>query len=450
MPQPGLQKTIHQRNKSSPALSTMAQAGGLKAVAKRTAFGDVSNTANLYRPSRDDSVINIKGDSNLIQKPVIPSLQARKSSALLRPAQRPLSVSGLKSLLQSIPGTHNNAPPKEALVEHLPPVQTTDHQVPSKRTLLKRSTAIFKDAVPPQTEQLLNQDPKPPPTVAPLPPAHQDLTTKPQPKRQEMTEEAKECSHRERQSEIIEVSNGSDLEENVAFRSDGVYIDDKGQLRQCYNIGDVETKEREIEPAKNGIVLPARAEQEPRVDDLDRLLDAQLSQPQQETSKPKLAPVSEPEEYWDEGEENYDEEDYVTARSFKSRRDSTTTGATTVLFPKVNQKIRRELAAARELIESTRTAEEIDEETWDTSMVAEYGDEIFQYMRELEVGTTIGLVKRGFAEPLTDKNVTQCPLHGQSGRNSMVNASCPYGLAGSSPSPIRPESRDSFPLRELH
>jgi G2/mitotic-specific cyclin 3/4 len=51
----------------------------------------------------------------------------------------------------------------------------------------------------------------------------------------------------------------------------------------------------------------------------------------------------------------------------------------------MNQKIKREIAAAKQYVEGSRTAEEIEDDSWDTSMVAEYGDEIFQYMRELEV-----------------------------------------------------------------
>lgn len=95
---------------------------------------------------------------------------------------------------------------------------------------------------------------------------------------------------------------------------------------------------------------------------------------------------SEPEEYWDDEEEENDEDDgYVTARSYRSRSENTTGGATTVLFPKYNPKARREIAMAKELVESSRTADDIDDEMWDTSMVAEYGDEIFEYMREMEV-----------------------------------------------------------------
>ena len=36
-------------------------------------------------------------------------------------------------------------------------------------------------------------------------------------------------------------------------------------------------------------------------------------------------------------------------------------------------------------MEAAKAANDVDDETWDTTMVAEYGDEIFQYMRDLEV-----------------------------------------------------------------
>ena len=55
------------------------------------------------------------------------------------------------------------------------------------------------------------------------------------------------------------------------------------------------------------------------------------------------------------------------------------------MFPKVNKEVKKELAAAKALVESTRTPDETEDEAWDTTMVAEYGDEIFQYMKELEV-----------------------------------------------------------------
>lgn len=98
--------------------------------------------------------------------------------------------------------------------------------------------------------------------------------------------------------------------------------------------------------------------------------------------------VPEPEEYWDEedDEDLYDEQGYTTAHSFRSHGDNTTTGATTLLVPKVTSRIQQELEEAKFYVEDNRLQDDIDEEEWDVSMVAEYGEEIFQYMRELEVG----------------------------------------------------------------
>lgn len=103
------------------------------------------------------------------------------------------------------------------------------------------------------------------------------------------------------------------------------------------------------------------------------------------SSVPALS-ISEPEEYWDEddGDELCDEQGYTTAHSYRSYGDNTT-GAASLVVPKRTAKVLRELEDAREYVEAIRTPEEIDDEEWDTTMVAEYGDEIFEYMRELEV-----------------------------------------------------------------
>lgn len=96
--------------------------------------------------------------------------------------------------------------------------------------------------------------------------------------------------------------------------------------------------------------------------------------------------IPEAEEYWDEedDEDLYDEQGYTTAHSFRSYGDNTAT-ATTLVVPKKTAKVQRELEAAKLFVDSNRPQEDIDEEEWDVSMVAEYGEEIFEYMRELEV-----------------------------------------------------------------
>ncbi|KAK3073917.1 hypothetical protein LTS18_014347, partial [Coniosporium uncinatum] len=52
--------------------------------------------------------------------------------------------------------------------------------------------------------------------------------------------------------------------------------------------------------------------------------------------------------------------------------------------PKVTVRVERELAAAKQFVESNKVPEDVEDEAWDTSMVAEYGDEIFAYMKQLE------------------------------------------------------------------
>lgn len=103
---------------------------------------------------------------------------------------------------------------------------------------------------------------------------------------------------------------------------------------------------------------------------------------------PSVPAMSEPEECWEEADdEDFDDQDqaYTTAHSVRSR-DMTAGGATEIVpLPRMTARVQRELEDAREEVERTRTQDEVEEELWDVSMVAEYGDEIFEYMRELEV-----------------------------------------------------------------
>ena len=378
----------------------MAIAGGLKAAAKRTAFGDVSNTANLSRPSKDDSAIYAKGDCSIIEKPITLQAQDRRPTALLRPAQRPLSVAGLKNLLHNVSGPGSQVSAKQPLTEIQQSTQmTVPQQANTKKVATKKSTAVFKDSTFTQADLVAVDSHKSSLSNVPLPPVHRELAPQTHLKQLKSIEENISNFQQEptRRSDDSKVGSRdvrpSELplpsDDGPAFRSDGIYIDNNGDIRQYLYEDDVKPVDDNTEPLNEASVLASHKENERPVDDLDRLLDAQLQQASPDLAvKQTLAPAPEPEEYWDgEDGENYEEEGYVTARSFKSRGDNTTCGVTTVLFPKFNQKIKRELAAAKELIESTKTDYDIFDETWDTTMVAEYGDEIFQYMRDLEVRT---------------------------------------------------------------
>ncbi|EPE07894.1 g2 mitotic-specific cyclin [Ophiostoma piceae UAMH 11346] len=90
-------------------------------------------------------------------------------------------------------------------------------------------------------------------------------------------------------------------------------------------------------------------------------------------------------EPWDDDADYYDDQAYTTAHSFRSLGDNTTGGLTTVIMPRMTVKIQQELEIARSIVEASLSLEDMDDEIWDISMVAEYGDDIYNYMKELEV-----------------------------------------------------------------
>ena len=371
-------KTLHSRNKSSPALSTMALTGVTRVVNKRTAFGDVSNTV-ANRPARDDLAIENKVGFEVTQRSM-ELQQDKKPITLSRAAQRPLSVSGLKALLNNVGNTSSNGNIK----------QDTSLLANTRKVLTKRNTTIFKDPVPPKIEDSITEVQR-----AQVPPVHCDLNLRPfynQPENPYSSLGKVQSEHgtvSELPKEAGPVASIPPPKATGTARSDGAFIDDFGNVRVCEYTDETDEPCEYLIEQYNGVLLPeGNTRKAENVTCLHQFVCAQIENAQHEIARPQLLPIaSEPEEYWDEDEyeENYEEEGYVTARSFKSRGDNTTGGATTIVFPKVTNKIKKELAAAKESVESSRTAEEIEDEAWDMSMVAEYGDEIFQYMKELEV-----------------------------------------------------------------
>ncbi|KIV87454.1 hypothetical protein PV11_02998 [Exophiala sideris] len=385
-------KTIHQRNKSSPALTGVAQMQGLTAGAKRKVFGDVSNTITTLKPSKDDSVLQLKPNLQPMVKPD-QGLYGKKSTSLLRPAQRPLSVSSLKTLFSG----GNNATTAENTVSG-----TSDNGPPvSKKTLTKRQTTIFKDSrldAVQETEIPMVESRNDNAEVKELNadhPAKLDTESQPcllPPTSEIVADPVKEAQ--EPQSEISlpgidEVSLGPTLSSELNHESD---------VRQTVTaISDAASHPLTLQYQPHNVsasLLPLSTNpitSATQKHDVQQIPVAKLINPVD--SVPGLMPQTsylqrqvEQEEYWDEeDEESYEEEGYVTARSFRSRGDNTTGGATAALFPEVNQRVRKDLAAAKALVENTRSQEEVEDEIYDTSMVAEYGEEIFDYMKNLEM-----------------------------------------------------------------
>ncbi|KAI1411931.1 A/B/D/E cyclin [Hypoxylon sp. FL1857] len=82
-------------------------------------------------------------------------------------------------------------------------------------------------------------------------------------------------------------------------------------------------------------------------------------------------------------DEDYDDQGYTTAHSY---RDNTTGGVTVIMAPpKLTKKGMAELEAAKELVERKYPKDIKNEELIDIGMVAEYSEEIFAYMKEVEM-----------------------------------------------------------------
>lgn len=334
---------LHQRNKSTPALSTMFQNNQPKINGpKRAAFGDVSNTANLLRANRDDAVA-VKNLSKVSEK--APVLAPEKHVALSQPAQRPVSVSGVRASL-------NNATNQK-------PAEVN----PNLRKALSKRDTVYRDGLQPLPEardsaskEVTNQTVQDAklghisrPATAPIQHALRETAA---------PKDDMKSHHDSAEGSVSIPGIGAGEREAKSYEDD------------CKVHGDESHEHYSIPP-------------ETHATDVARYhRSVALSYPVYD----QMHPQSEPEEYWDEDDyENEYEDGYLTARSYRSRGDNTTGGATTVLFPKYNNQVRRELAIAKQIVDSTRTAEDIEDEYWDTSMVAEYNDEIFEYIREQEV-----------------------------------------------------------------
>ncbi|KAJ5746341.1 hypothetical protein N7520_011523 [Penicillium odoratum] len=278
-------KTIHQRNKSMSALNATQ---GMKNGTRR-AFGDVNPNKDISRASRDDSALVGKLAVQVSEKP-----------ALSQAAQRTVSVSSSKSLL--------NVTTK--------PINPAGKAQPTK--LVKRNNPVFRDNLEPVVEK----DP---------------LTTR----------SVRRSEPSEKQTASKEIQKFDKKEAPT------ISADDSMAVLQASRASDSTESDTTISDTEDSKAAPS-------------------------TSLKVSAPmVSEPEEHWEE-------EDSLTAPS-TLRADNTTGGTTTVIYPKFTASTKRQILQARQIVEAARTEEDILEDFYDTSMVAEYNSEIFLHLRQKEV-----------------------------------------------------------------
>ena len=419
-----LPKSLHQRNKSTPALLSLQPQGLNVNPPKRAAFADVSNIFKAPAPAKDDLLlkekinmenISAKSTKNISQEQPFPKLQSVKSAALLRPAQRPLSAAIPKSTLPTFNEPYAPLASKR--------ISETGSDTSMSKPAVKRQTTVFSEL-----DVALTKAPaetRPTVTVAPV---HQSLTVpieKPPPV---SADALKESVTLDKATGGVPIApQGSQVSALpvppapqapmkglappiYAAPVDGilppVYSDLQLEASIFDQVNAFQTKSDDLEE-----FLPAL---ESQINEFDPLKDVK------DVIKAIKVPtptVHEIEEYWDdeEDEEYYDAEGYTTARSFRSKGDNTTGGMTIVLAPRVTARVERELAAARVYVESTQTEEDLDDETWDTSMVIEYGEEIFEYMKELEVSGVLLCNFDQHADIFIGTYAPESLLHGKPG-----------------------------------
>lgn len=331
-------------NSAVPSHHQNINGAGFKGQSKRSAFGDLSNTAGhlvkhniptngfakhaVPKPTATAKMVSYKDENkeNSVKN-------GKSNDSFLRPAQRPSVSLKPSSTANGFP-VHNDYRGQPVL----------------KPTVAKRATLVYNDDHQQKPQSLSRQYRSQPHLKSVEAPVLRRTQSKHQ-----ILEEIRDAAHEELYEEPYEDA----LEELP--REESSYVPS-----QMAPVGL---------PGSTG--PPITVDMKP----LQPVPTASSMHPM-----PSAPSIPEPEEYWDEedDEDLYDEQGYTTAHSYKSYADITT-GATALLVPKVTSKIQKELEEARHFVESTRPQEDIDEEEWDVSMVAEYGEEIFQYMGELEV-----------------------------------------------------------------
>jgi hypothetical protein len=336
------------------------QVGGLKAAGtKRTVFADVSNTVRQPVVKDDMQLPGKSSQLDILKDPAIVSAKELvKPTGLLRPAQRPLANITAKS---------NASNGVTSVISTAPKHNTTD-ATNVRKPLLKKATTVFKESHSDPIAGLVDSAP----AVAPIS-TRQPLAR------------TKSCLTFDRAAPSTEPVDKLLAQETAAsLLPTEHYIQD--QLLETVSSTEQPERVAESKPATVDIGVKNPAPQVEFLDALEEQARAIEQGRDEELAKSQGLSRLDLEEYWDEEEEEeyFDADGYTTARSLRSRGD-TTGGVTLVLAPRVTAKSQRELEAAKLYVETHKSAEDIEDEQWDTSMVAEYGEEIFEYMRDLEV-----------------------------------------------------------------
>lgn len=353
--------------------------GGIRGPAKRAAFGDVTNTkhntlgrdgAKVHKAqsalhlnptkAKQEPFVVRNGSNNKENAPWANGAKSGKS-------QWQLDVKGSKPALQ-VHREEEPAPPKiEKAVSASQPAKFSENwsskpdQGPKSSSqqdvagILSRQPRHFKSQPHLKQQQ---------PTLR--------RTQSRQLERTETIEEGLEPS-----DDCIDLVPVPESEPDIAGMDDATQDIPSMDVSDHYQLVEIQDVEKDV--------------------DLEEACSVQIAEPVEQravsvASRQDTQGLSEPEEWWDDEEEEYEdaEQAYTTAHSFQP--GDLTTNATTMLKPKVNAQVMRELEAARLEVLRSRQQEDIEEEEWDVSMVTEYAEEIFGYLRQQEVNSHLALM----------------------------------------------------------
>ncbi|CAM1508419.1 Fc.00g052670.m01.CDS01 [Cosmosporella sp. VM-42] len=349
---------LHQRHKSTGNLVSQppASTNGFRGPAKRAAFGDVTNVAKNVGNGREEGKVVKVYTANAPSNAPAPLAVNKENTgyskdSFSRPAQRAPGLASKPKVAQENKVPEPTKKPSRNTYQEL---NTHAHISNKDIHITKTTTSQAAPALQPRHHKSQPQLKQQQPTLRRTQSKQlEKLVAKPDPIDESYSNVEPVTEH-----------------EATYSRTHAAYLDSLYLPIQDDEHLNVNQEDECVDLLSK---LPEIAEEE-----------AVVAISYQETHVPAM---SEPEECWDEeDEEDYDDQDqaYTTAHSFRSR-DLTVGGATTVIAPRVTARVQRELEDARLEVEATRSPDDIEEELWDVSMVAEYGDEIFEYMRQLEI-----------------------------------------------------------------
>ena len=366
-------KMLHQRFKSTSALAAAVPGNtGFNGAVKRTAFAEISNLNR--RVVQDDSNIGTKSPAVLAEKGAAAQRNEKGSTAaLLRPAQRgPYLAPGVPQ--EKIDALIR----EEGLNPALAAMAATVTAPLTYRVFNNRRSAVF------EPEMLVYKDNE---NEAPkqAAPADDDAAQRRTSKIAKVPEPAKPAAvnangHQSRAILALQEAKSEAAKETRADVARDEVVDVKGDSQG----------HRPSIPPPHLSELNEPSERSGDDDEQHGADEALATQPATTASFEHAVESAYKETENQSGEDDeyhfVEDDGYTTARSFRSRGDNTTGGAPTVVFPpRTMPKDRIELIAAKRLIERSITAEQIEEDVFDPSMVAEYTEEIFEYLAELEV-----------------------------------------------------------------